>query len=103
MSEIGNRLEYFQRLAKARRAPKADMHTRMLLIANERGLTEKQLQKFYFTRRKGNKPRFNYVAFAEKQTISLDRPMDGVLSLHPRHAPASRQKRPLHLADGGAA
>jgi hypothetical protein len=103
MSEITNRLEYFRALAKARRAPKASMHTRMLLIANERGLTEKQLQKFYFQRRKGNKPRFDYVAFAEKQKIGLDWLTDGALSLHPRHAPASRQRLPRPLAGGDAA
>jgi hypothetical protein len=41
MSEIRNRLEYFQRKAKARRAPKAEPETRVLLIAADRGLTEK--------------------------------------------------------------
>src|ERR1700682_3078404 len=103
MSEITNRLEYLQRLAKARRAPKADMHTRMLLIVSERGLTQKQLQKFYFTRRKGSKPRFDYFLFAQKQQISLEWLMDGVLSLHPRHAHASGPRLPRPLAGGDAA
>ena len=103
MSEITNRLEYFRALAKARRAPKASMHTRMLLIAAERGLTEKQLAKFYFQRRKNCKPRFDYFLFAQKQHISIEWLMDGVLSLHPRHAPASRQRLPRPLAGGDAA
>jgi hypothetical protein len=103
MSEIGGRLEYFQRLAKARRAPKADMHTRMLLIVSERGLTQKQLQKYYYTRRKGDKPRFDYYLFAQKQQISIEWLIDGVLSLHPRLAPASPQRLPRPLAGGDAA
>jgi hypothetical protein len=91
-----SRLEYFQRLAKARRAPKAEAETRVLLIANERGLTEKQLQKFYFQRRKNCKPRFNYQLFAKKQGISLDWLFDGDPRAHPRGAvarePASRAR-----------
>jgi hypothetical protein len=59
-------LEYFQRLAKARHVPKAEPETRVLLIANERGLTEKQLQEFYFQRRNNTKPRFDYQLFAKK-------------------------------------
>ena len=102
MNEIRKSDEYWQRLGNARRAPKADMHTRVLMIVNERGLTQKQLQKFYFTRRSNSKPHFDYIAFAEKQKISLDWLLDGTLALHPR-TPAPREKRPRHLADGDAA
>ena len=99
---IEKNAEFWQRLANARRAPKADLHTRVALVVAERGLTEKQLKKFYKVRRR--KEYFDYCLFAEKQQISIDWLMDGVLSLHPRHAPVmSRQKRPWPLAGGDAA
>jgi hypothetical protein len=102
MSEIRKGLEYFQRLAKARRAPKAEPETRVLLIANERGLTKKQLEKFYVRKRKDWKPRFDYLAFAKAQDISMDWLFDGDLWAHPRGtAPRPRQSR--RLTDGGAA
>jgi len=73
----------------------------LTLVVAERGLTEKQLKKFYKIRRK--KEYFDYFLFAQKQQVSIDWLMDGVLSLHPRHAPVSRQRLPRHLAGGDAA
>ena len=102
MSEIRKNDEFWQRQTNIRRAPKADMHTRLALVVAERRITEKQLQKFYRPSRRG-KRFFDYILFAEKQQISIDWLLDGVLSLHPR-LPAPREKRPRrHLADGGAA
>jgi hypothetical protein len=92
MNEVRKGPEYWQRLGNVRCAPKSSSETRVLLIANERGLTEKQLQKFYFTRRKGSKPHFDYQLFANKQKISLDWLFDGDLTAHPR-GPAPRAQR----------
>ena len=88
MSEIRKNDEFWRRQTNIRRAPKADMHTRLALVVAERRITEKQLQKFYKTGRRG-KRFFDYILFAEKQQISVDWLLDGVLSLHPR-APAPR-------------
>ena len=97
---IEKNAEFWQRLANARRASKADLHARVALVVAERGLTEKQLKKFYKVRRR--KEYFDYFLFAENQQISIDWLMDGVLSLHPR-LPAPREKRPRRqLADGAA-
>jgi hypothetical protein len=99
MSEIRKNDECWQRRANALRAPKADQETRVLLIAHERGLTQKQLEKFYFQRRKNCKPRFNYLLFAKKQGISLEWLFDGDLRAHPRGAVA-REPAPRALAAG---
>src|SRR5258705_10236476 len=87
------------------RAPKADMRTRLALVVAERRLTEKQLSKFYKTGRGRGKAKkyFDYFLFAEKQQISIDWLLDGVLSLHPRIPAAREKQRPRPLADGGAA
>jgi hypothetical protein len=69
MSEIRNRLEYFQRKVKARRGPKATMEIRVALIVAERGLTEKQLAKYYVQRRKDWIPRFDHWRFAKDQAF----------------------------------
>ncbi|MDB5610267.1 MAG: hypothetical protein JWP25_7167 [Bradyrhizobium sp.] len=86
--------EHVQRQINIRKAPKPSLKTRVALIAHQRGITEKQLEKFNVGCRGGK--RFDYVAFAEKQKISLDWLIDGTLALHPR-TPAPREKRPRHL------
>lgn len=101
MSEIEKNAEFWQRQTNIRRAPKSDLHTRCALIVAERGLTKKQLEKFYKVKR--GREYFDYFLFAQNQQVSIDWLMDGVLSLHPRHAPISRQKRSLPLAGGDAA
>jgi hypothetical protein len=98
--------EFWQRQTSARRAPKADLHTRLALVVAQLGLTEKQLSKFYRPGRGRGKAKkyFDYFLFAQKQHISIDWLKDGVLSLHPR-LPAPRETwRPRrHLADGEGA
>jgi|SRR5467141_984307 len=88
MSTDRKTADYWQRRANIRSAPKADMLSRALLIAHERGLTEKQMQKFYVTRRKGATPRFDYHLFAKMQNIDPDWLWDGDLRAYPR-APAA--------------
>jgi hypothetical protein len=79
-----DRLEYFERKVKACRAPKATMQTRVALIVAERGLTKKQMDKFYVQKRRDWKPRFDYQLFAKEQGVSLDWLFDGDLRAHPR-------------------
>jgi hypothetical protein len=57
----------------------------------ERRITERQLQKFYKTGRRG-KRFFGYFLFAQKQQISIEWIMDGVLSLHPRTPAAAKYR-----------
>jgi hypothetical protein len=101
------KFEYFRRMAAAKNAPKATSETRVLLIAAERGLTKKQLEKFYVQRRKDWKPLFNYQLFAEKQGISLDWLFHGDLREHPRGPSLCRTVTPRVMSnqefDGGGA
>jgi hypothetical protein len=84
-----------ERLVRIRRAgntPKATMETRVALIVAERGLTEKQVAKYFVRRRKNCKPRFDYWRFAKAQNISTDWLFDGDLRSHPR-GPAPKALR----------
>jgi hypothetical protein len=72
------------RIRQTQEGARADMHTRMLLVANERGLTEKQLTKYLVCARKNSKPRFDHWRFAEDQGISPDWLFEGDLRSHPR-------------------
>ena len=65
-----------------------------MLIVHQRGITEKQLEKFHTLRGK----RFDYVAFAEKHGISLDWLSMGTLDLHPRIPAPRREKRSFQRA-----
>jgi hypothetical protein len=60
-----DRLLYFRRKAAAKTAPKATMETRVALIVAERGLTKKQMAK-YFVRRRKNKSRVSTVGVLQK-------------------------------------
>jgi hypothetical protein len=62
--------EHVQRQVNIRKAPKASLKTRVALVVHQRGITEKQLEKFYVGCRGGK--RFDYIEFAEKQEVSLD-------------------------------
>jgi hypothetical protein len=83
------------RIRRAAKGAWATTETRAALIVAERGLTQKQLAKFYVSRRKNCKPRFDYWAFAEAQGISTDWLFDGDIRAHPR----GTAPRPL-AADG---
>jgi hypothetical protein len=71
---------------KLRDAHGADRH--------QRGITEKQLEKFYTLRGK----RFDYIAFAKKHNISLDWLSLGTLDLHPRIPAPVRKNKSTHSA-----
>jgi len=72
------------RIRGAQKAARATMETRVALIVAERGITKKQLAKYFVAYRKGAKPRFDHWRFAKDQNISTDWLFDGDLRSHPR-------------------
>lgn len=90
------------RIRRAEKGARATIETRVALIVAERGLTERQLAKFYVSRRKNCKPRFDYWAFAEAHGISTDWIFHGDIRSYPLGtAPQPHQSR--RLTDGDAA
>jgi hypothetical protein len=73
------------RIRQTQEGARATMETRVALIAAERGLTEKQLAKYWVSRRKNSKPRFDHWRFAEDQGISPDWLFEGDIRSYPRH------------------
>jgi hypothetical protein len=90
------------RIRQTQEGARATTETRVALIVAERGLTEKQLAKFYVSRRKNSKPRFDYWAFAKAQDISTDWLFEGDIRAHPRGT-ASRPHPSRRFTDGDAA
>jgi hypothetical protein len=86
---MANQFDREGRWANLRKAPKSSLKTRLALIVHQRGITEKQLEKFHAMR--GG--RFDYVAFAKKYNISLDWLSMGILAEHPRSPAPRREKR----------
>ena len=80
LAGIAKTRERYVRLRKAQRAPRSPCENRIALVAHERGLTERDLEKF----RKGRGRRFDYHAFAYQHGISLDWLFTGDLKIHPR-------------------
>jgi hypothetical protein len=73
------------RLCQARNAPRATSETRVALVAFERGLSDRQLEQFYYVNRKGAKKRhFDTEAFARKYDVDIRWLWDGELCGHPR-------------------
>jgi hypothetical protein len=90
------------RIRKAQDGARATTETRIALIVAERGLTEKQLAKYWVSRRKNGKLWFDDWRFAEDQGISPDWLFEGDLRSHPRGT-APRPHQPRRLTDGDAA
>jgi hypothetical protein len=94
------------RLCQARQAPRATTEMRIALVAFERGISTKELERFYFVNRKGAKKRhFDHHAFAKKYGVSIHWIWDGALCEHPRglkrqQTPKSSRRR---APQGGAA
>jgi hypothetical protein len=79
--------ELHRRLGRIRRARpcRATTETRVALVAFERGLTERQLEQFYFVNRKGSKSAGSTTAPSpEKYDINIHWLWDGDLCGHPR-------------------
>src|SRR5260221_12887085 len=86
ISAIEKTPEYWRHRAQARNAPKATDDARVALVSQQLGLSNQDLESFYYVNRKGSKKRyFDYHAFAEKYGISVDWLLDGYLPAHPRH------------------
>jgi hypothetical protein len=95
------------RLCQARQAPPATTETRIALVAFERGISAKELERFYYVNRKGSKKRyFDNYAFAEKYGVSVHWLWEGDLCEHPRGLTRQRtrksSRRPAQ-PQGGAA
>ncbi|SIO50164.1 hypothetical protein SAMN05443247_06650 [Bradyrhizobium erythrophlei] len=90
------------RIRQTQEGARATMEARVALIVAERGLTAKQLAKYWVRRRKNCKPRFDYWRFAEDQGISPDWLFEGDIRAHPRGT-APRPHQPRRLTDGDAA
>jgi len=105
MREINS--EETQRLVRIRKAhnsgPKSTVESRVALIAAERGITQKQLAKYYEQRRKDWKPRFDYWRFAKDHDISTDWLFDGDIRSYPVARPLLRNLRPSQSAGRGRA
>jgi hypothetical protein len=72
-------------LRQAKNAPPATMETRIALVAFERGISDRQLEQFYFVNRKGAKKRhFNHEAFAKAYDVDIRWIWEGELCRHPR-------------------
>jgi hypothetical protein len=68
------------RLCQARNAPRATSETRVALVAFERGLSDRELEQFYYVNRKGAKKRhFDTEAFAKKYDVDIRWLWDGEL------------------------
>jgi hypothetical protein len=73
----------FTRLNQARQS-RSTSESRVALVAFERGISTKQLARFYYVKRKGGKTRyFDYRGFAEKYDISIDWIFAGFICEHP--------------------
>jgi hypothetical protein len=86
MSAINKTHEYWTYLSQARNAPSSTEETRVALVSQELGLSDADLEPFYFTNRKGAKKRFfNHEAFAQKYGVDVHWLWEGSLREHPRH------------------
>jgi hypothetical protein len=80
------------RIRRAKNGAWATMETRVALIVAERGLTKKQLAKYWVRRRKNSKPQFDHWRFAADQGISPDWLFEGDIRAHPRGPAASEEQ-----------
>ena len=82
------------RLCQARQTPQATTETRIALVAFERGLSDSELEQFYYVNRKGAKKRhFDHHAFAKKYGVSIHWIWDGALCGHPRGLTRQRTRK----------
>jgi hypothetical protein len=86
--------EFRMDCSRARNAPPATEVTRVALVSHQLGLSERDLEPFFYVRRKGSKHRFFDLArFATEYSISLDWLYHGYLPEHPRHLKPLRKGR----------
>jgi hypothetical protein len=86
--------EYYKYIYQAWKAPKATDDTRVALVVHELGLSEQDLEPFYYMTRKGSKKRhFDCRRFAEKYDISIVWLRHGYLPAHPRQLKPIKKAR----------
>ena len=84
----------FARLRQARQGSKSTSDSRVALVAFERGISAKELERFYYVNRKGSKTRyFDHHAFAEKYGVDIHWIWDGALCEHPRGLTRQRTRK----------
>jgi hypothetical protein len=95
------RSEEHRRLIRIRQARdcRAPTETRIALVAFEFGISDRQLELFYYVNRKGAKKRhFDTDAFAKKYGVDIHWLWEGDLRGHPRgltrEAPRKNGRRP---------
>jgi hypothetical protein len=77
---------YWIYLAQARNAPRSNTETRIAFVSQQLGLSDADLEPFFYVRRKGSKKRyFDQEAFAKNYGISVRWLWDGSLREYPRH------------------
>jgi hypothetical protein len=99
MDDAAKSPEFRTDCSRARNAPPSTDATRIALVSFQLGLSEEDLEAFYYVRRKGSKNRhFNYARFSDEYGVSLDWLYHGYLPEHPRHLKLlkkrGRKKRP---------
>jgi hypothetical protein len=95
MNDAAKSPEFRTDCSRARNAPPSTDATRVALVSHQLGLSERDLEPFFYVRRKGSKHRFFDLArFATEYGISLDWLYHGYLPEHPRHLkPLSKGRR----------
>jgi hypothetical protein len=108
IAKMAERRRRLVRFGQAQHAPKSTIDTRIALVAFELGLSDRQLEQFYFVNRKGSTKRhFNREAFAKKYGIDIHWIWDGNLCGHPRGLVRKQSRKTTRRAvqpqEGGAA
>jgi len=94
IQEIKKTSEYYKYIQQAWSAPKANDDTRVALVAHQLGLSDQDLEQFFYVRRKGASTRhFHYEKFAETHGISIDWLRHGYLPSHPRQLKPIKKAR----------
>jgi hypothetical protein len=97
MLNLDEMRENLRRHTNIKKAPRPTMERRLALFIFQRGLTEKQIDKFKKIRRRDQPPRFDYLACAEEYKVSLDWLAFGDLAKHPKisaRPPAQSRQKP---------
>jgi predicted type IV restriction endonuclease len=66
---MSEEIERIVRIRRARNTPKSNMETRVALIVAERGLTEKQLAKYFVRRRKNCNRRWRRRSMKHRRVV----------------------------------
>jgi hypothetical protein len=94
LARVSAARDRFARLRRGR-ASESTAETRIALVAFERGLSDRELEQFYYVNRKGAKLRhFDNEAFAKRYGVDIRWIWEGDLCKHPRGL--TRQRSPAN-------